>query len=163
MPSPADLPDPGIELESPALQDSLPTEPSGRYRIEQSICIHVDTAVYTSAHTHTYIQAALLTMGTINQPSSPLNLATPKHFSKEGLVLKLEAIVKYLPWFEFFFSILTSLAVPGLGRGVQDLSLWHTDSIVVLHGIYSCSAQASECPGSLVVGCGLSRPVIVGS
>ena len=31
MPSPADLPDPGIEPESPALQvDSLPTELSGK-------------------------------------------------------------------------------------------------------------------------------------
>ena len=35
--SPGDLPDPGIELMSPALQaDSLPSEPSGKY------CIHLD-------------------------------------------------------------------------------------------------------------------------
>ena len=90
----------------------------------------MDTAVHMNAHTHThtYTQAALLTVGTINQPSSPLNLATPKHFSKEGLILKTEATVKYLPWFKFFFSIFICLAVPGLGRGVQDLSLWHTDS-----------------------------------
>ena len=34
MPSPADLPDPGIELGSPALQvDSLPTELSDRNKV----------------------------------------------------------------------------------------------------------------------------------
>ena len=32
MPSPADIPDPAIELGSPALQaDSLPSEPPGNY------------------------------------------------------------------------------------------------------------------------------------
>ena len=34
FPSPGDLPDPGIELESPALQaDSLPSEPPGKLRL----------------------------------------------------------------------------------------------------------------------------------
>ena len=89
---------------------------------------HGHSCAQECTHTHTYTQAALLTVGTINQPFSPLNLATPKHFSKEGLILKMEATVKYLPWFEFFFSIFICLAVPGLGRGMQDLSLWHTDS-----------------------------------
>ena len=107
--------------------DSLPSELSGRYRIEQPICIHMDTAMHirarthTHTHTHTHTEAALLTVGTINQPSSPLNLATPKHFSKEGLIFKIEAIVKYLPWLEFFSSVFIYLAVPGLGRSMPDL------------------------------------------
>ena len=105
--------------------DSLPSELSGRYRIEQPICIHMDTAMHirahTHTHTHTHTEAALLTVGTINQPSSPLNLATPKHFSKEGLIFKIEAIGKYLPWLEFFSSVFIYLAVPGLGRSMPDL------------------------------------------
>ena len=50
FPSPADLPHPGIEPRSPALQvDSLPSEPKGK----PSVCVHI--CVHTRAHTHTGI------------------------------------------------------------------------------------------------------------
>ena len=39
IPPPGDLPDPGIELGSPALQtDSLPTEPSGKPLVGEEVC-----------------------------------------------------------------------------------------------------------------------------
>ena len=39
FPSPADLPDPGIEPGSPALQvDSLPTEPAGKVLLSELQC-----------------------------------------------------------------------------------------------------------------------------
>ena len=42
FPSPEDLPNPGIESGSPALQaDSLPTELSGKTSVKENVLIHV--------------------------------------------------------------------------------------------------------------------------
>ena len=47
FPSPGDLPDPGIELRSPALQtDSLPSEPPGKPLEKGSVCVCVCACVY---------------------------------------------------------------------------------------------------------------------
>ena len=48
FPSPGDLPDPGIELRSPALQvDSLPSEPPGQMLNQSQVVV---TAVATGGH-----------------------------------------------------------------------------------------------------------------
>ena len=53
FPSPGDLPNPGIEPESPALQaDSLPSEPPGKH-------VYVYTHTHTHTHTHIYIYIPL--------------------------------------------------------------------------------------------------------
>ena len=53
FPSPLDLPDPGIEPSSPALQaDSLPSELQGRS--------HMYTHIHTHTHTHTHIYIYIL-------------------------------------------------------------------------------------------------------
>ena len=65
IPSPADLPDPGIEPVCPALQvDSLPTELSGKL-----IYTYVCGCVYI--HTHMYIVAV------VQLPSCVLLFVTP--------------------------------------------------------------------------------------
>ena len=52
IPSPGDLPDPGIELESPALQmDSLPAELPGK--LYMCVCVCVCVCVYVYIHIYT--------------------------------------------------------------------------------------------------------------
>ena len=70
IPSPADLPDPGIELGSPELQeDSLPTELSGKSNFTVNLLIK---SIYTCFHFFTsYFFFSLLKT---NFPSPPLYL-----------------------------------------------------------------------------------------
>ena len=51
FPSPEDLPDPGIEPRSPALQaDALPSEPPGKPIIKVECCVYIpDLSGYISA------------------------------------------------------------------------------------------------------------------
>ena len=51
FPSPGDLPNPGIEPGSPALQaNALPSEPPGKPGMSISKCISVPKPMYTEAH-----------------------------------------------------------------------------------------------------------------
>ena len=52
-----DLPDPGVEPKSPALQaDSLPTEPSGKPHMCAYVCINIYT--HMCVHTHAYLRSS---------------------------------------------------------------------------------------------------------
>ena len=60
IPSPADLPNPGIEPRSPALQaDSLPTELSGKPSVSHHYYCH---HIMISYHSPCFALAALLTV-----------------------------------------------------------------------------------------------------
>ena len=62
FPSPGDLPDPGIEPGSPALQtDSLPSEPSGTPKCESESCSVVSDSLWSMDYTvHRILQARIL-------------------------------------------------------------------------------------------------------
>ena len=50
IPSPVDLPDPGIELGSPALQDSLPAELPGKVTLALLIITQIEAPRAAKAH-----------------------------------------------------------------------------------------------------------------
>ena len=89
---------------------------------------HGHSCAHECTHTHTYTQAALLTVGTINQPSSPLNLATPKHFSKGGPDFKngSHCEIPSLVWVLFFNIHLFGCAWS---------QSWCAGSFIVAHGL----------------------------
>ena len=80
IPSPGDLPDPGIELGSPALQaDSLPTEGSLIFYVQQYVYVNCKLLIYPSHH--------LFSLVTVN------------------LFLNLLSVLKISSFVSFFFQI----------------------------------------------------------
>lgn len=70
---------------------------------QQDGAVYLHAHRHSCVHKHTHLQLALGTSRTINQHSSPLNLATLKHFCKEDLFFFLMgATVKYVTLLEFF-------------------------------------------------------------
>lgn len=62
--------------------------------------MYVHVCVHQATHTHT--NGFANTGSNQQQYSPPLNLTTPKQYCKQYLFLKMEAILKYLTWLQFF-------------------------------------------------------------
>ena len=143
FPSPVDLPDPGIEPWSPALQaDALPSEPPGKPTKWREPCKPVDHFVLRLTLCISNIQAIWVTLRRVNQVIASTS-QHKTHLNLACILTVFQVITDYHPgmgacrtpdcW--LFCKISRSPRVPpgrsssmrdrrGRGRGVRPLYFW---------------------------------------
>ena len=133
FPSPGDLPNPGIEPESPALQaDSLPSEPPGKH-------VYVYTHTHTHTHTHIYIYIPLKCKHLIASPViisfNPTVFLTVWFFSLSSKWPYREIIHQQVNMFRFccssvlIFSTLCGQKIHRWGKRLSGMCVFLIDGI----------------------------------